>query len=159
MGTSNPVKFPAAPDMVGADEGGGEVVRVGVRFSGTGVFEVCVMDRPDMDMKPFKLSTIRLNAEDSLLEEGIAEACWQDLGGVGARAGEECQVCIARVCGAGRGWRGAVSRGLLSLVGPILCGSDKVGDARDKMNRTNIEITYHGANSFGRLHQQAIQQT
>jgi hypothetical protein len=40
LGTSNSVKVPAATDIVGAAEGGGELVRVGVRFSGTGVLEV-----------------------------------------------------------------------------------------------------------------------
>jgi hypothetical protein len=42
------------------------------------------MDRPDMDLKQFKLSTIRLNAEDSfLMEEVIAKTLagrvWEDL--------------------------------------------------------------------------------
>jgi hypothetical protein len=40
LGTSNPVNVPAATDMVGADEGGSEVVRIGMRFSGTGVFTI-----------------------------------------------------------------------------------------------------------------------
>jgi hypothetical protein len=40
LGTSNPVEVAATTDMVGTDEVGGKVVRVGVRFSETGMLEV-----------------------------------------------------------------------------------------------------------------------
>jgi hypothetical protein len=40
LGTSNPVEVAATTDMAWADEVGANVVRVGVRFSRPGMFEV-----------------------------------------------------------------------------------------------------------------------
>jgi hypothetical protein len=59
LGTCNPVEVSAVPDMVGADEGDGEVARFGLRFSGAGVFAIWQDGQPDIDLKPSKLSTGR----------------------------------------------------------------------------------------------------
>jgi hypothetical protein len=108
------------------------MVRVGVRFSGTGMLEV--WSYGSTGFAPEALQAVNhLTESRGLFADGRGfhrEDCWQDLGGVDARTGEECQVRFARVCGAGHGRRGAVNRGLLSLVGPLLCVADKVGDAR-----------------------------
>jgi hypothetical protein len=59
LGTRNPVEVSAVPDMVGPEEGDGEVARFGLRFSGAGVFVIWRDGPPDIDLKVFKLSTGR----------------------------------------------------------------------------------------------------
>jgi hypothetical protein len=66
-----------------------------------------------MHLRPFRLSTIHPTERRGLFADGRGyriEAFWQDLGGVDARTGEDCQVRFARVCGRGTWMARSVSR-------------------------------------------------
>jgi hypothetical protein len=102
---SNPVEVAVTTDMLGADEVGGKVVRVGVRFSVTGVFEVWCYGSTGYGAEALLAVNHRTECAGCFAGgRGYrGEACWQDLGGVDARTSEECHVRFARVCGTGCG--------------------------------------------------------
>jgi Integrase zinc binding domain len=90
-----------------------------------------VLDRPDMPLRPFRLSTIRFNAEESLLmEEVIAEKLagriWEELTPEQPGVPSTFRKSLWRWTRMVRGGQSGTSL----TCRPLLCGADKVGDAR-----------------------------